>query len=104
MSRTIKIYRVVQILMGAILEIFLFLNGYPLWHIALITFIVLSLVMTTKVREMAIGMYLGATNPLIRSAINIPTEIRDRLKQDIDSQEELIKQKIIENLKDQPKN
>ena len=84
----IFLYRIAQIVLISTLEIFLFSQGYPLWHIALITCITILLLIITKVREMAVGMFMAATNGRIQAMINTPRAIR----------EDLMKKKIIETL------
>ena len=84
----IFLYRIAQVVLVSTLEIFLFSQGYPLWHIALITCILFVLLIVTKVREMAIGMFIAATNGRVQAMINTPRAIR----------EDLMKKKIIETL------
>ena len=76
----IFLYRITQVVLVSILEVFLFAQGYPLWHIVLISCILFLLLMITKVREMAVGMFLAATNERIRGIINVPEMIREDLR------------------------
>ena len=101
----IFLYRIAQVVLIGMLEVFLFAQGYPLWHIVLISCILFLLLMITKVREMAIGMFLAANNERIRGIINVPEMIReDMIIRQREEEERMMKEEIIKNLKNQPKN
>ena len=100
-------YRIGQWIIIVILQIFFLAKSISLLDIFIIDTLIFGLMMITKVREMGIGMFLGATNPLIRQSINAPIDLKDFMKEQRELQkirEEAIKEKLYQEMKDQPKN
>ena len=68
----IKFYRILQVILLTLLFTFLIYFNYPILHIVCIGALTIGLIIVTKIRETAIGMFIAATNDHLISLIRSP--------------------------------
>ena len=68
----LAIYKIVQIATLSLLNLYLFVRGYPLLDVIVVTLSVLFIIAITKIRETAIGMILATHNSSVKKLLKDP--------------------------------
>ena len=73
----IRVYRYIQVALLILLFSFMIHFNYPIWHVVIVGAICLGIIFVTKMRSMAIGMYMGATDERLRHMIRYPFQLQN---------------------------